>query len=575
VQAAAVTAQVTDAAFVAPQACPPSWPALRLAPHSDNYDGNVSVLVGGSLRVAGAAAGAEGTVVALGDAVLARDVPGSYQVGATALGSQVTPFAGSDMLVVGGNLSGGLGTHIDVGQGLGGDVVVGGAEAEGTDIDAHGGTVDPGIAGATAPYLDLAGQLAPKSAAYAALPSTGGVDVTEGAITMTGDGVSMTQVFDIDGARLGAEGPLGRSLQLIGVPAGATVVVNLTGPAVDLDVDTLLSPDGSLVNPLTDPYFSDLATHLMWNAPTATTVDIGGLAQLPGSVLVPTVPSTTTLSVLGTNGRILVAGDLVHTGLGELHAYPFVPDPQLGCAADPVHLTTLSLDIELVDPDHIVDPDRYFEGKFVCSIGGVDVTPDDNTWKLRAAAAVRTLTDQIPSGATCTVTERLDAPPAPFRAWSAPTVQPDVVVVAKRQNLGFVITNKVKDLPPPTLTADPSPTPTATPSDEPTTENSPEPPEPASTPTPSPTPASIVEPTNGPDLPTPSALPTPTDTVTSSPTAEASAPNAEPPHADGPAGPLATTAPFTLRGAFVWGPMLMLSLLTLLLRVRRRPRRVH
>jgi hypothetical protein len=38
---------------------------------------------------------------------------------------------------------------------------------------------------------------------------------------------------------------------------------------------------------------------------------------------------------------------------------------------------------------------------------------------------------------------------------------------------------------------------------------------------------------------------------------------------------MTTTAPFTLRGAFVWGPLLMLSLLTLLLRVRRRPRRMH
>jgi hypothetical protein len=36
-----------------------------------------------------------------------------------------------------------------------------------------------------------------------------------------------------------------------------------------------------------------------------------------------------------------------------------------------------------------------------------------------------------------------------------------------------------------------------------------------------------------------------------------------------------TTAPFTLRGAFVWGPVMMLSLLTLVLKVRRRPRRAH
>ena len=177
-------------------------------------------------------------------------------------------------------------------------------------------------------------------------------------------------------------------------------------------------------------------------------MDIGGLAQLPGSILVPTPQSTTTLSGLGTNGRILVAGDLVHTGLGELHAYPFLPDPQLGCATDPVHFTTLSLDVELVDPDHVVESGRFFEGRFNCALGDTDVTPADNTWRMRSEGDARVLSDQIPAGATCTVTERLDAPPAAFRAWAEPTLSPEFVVVAKRQNLGLTLTNRVRDLPP-------------------------------------------------------------------------------------------------------------------------------
>ena len=94
------------------------------------------------------------------------------------------------------------------------------------------------------------------------------------------------------------------------------MVVNLTGPAVDLNIGSVLSPEGLEVDPLTDPYFTSLATHLLWNAPSATTVAVGGAAQLPGSLLVPTAPSTTTLSGAGTNGRILVSGDLVHTGRG-------------------------------------------------------------------------------------------------------------------------------------------------------------------------------------------------------------------------------------------------------------------
>jgi hypothetical protein len=83
-----------------------------------------------------------------------------------------------------------------------------------------------------------------------------------------------------------------------------------------------------------------------------------------------------------------------------------------------------------------------------------------------------------------------------------------------------------------------------------------------------------VEPTSGPDLSTPTALPTAAPVPTSTSTVDASAPNAEPPHNGETAAPV-TTAPFTLRGAFVWGPLLMLSLLTLLLRVRRRPKRLR
>jgi hypothetical protein len=598
----------TTAASVAPDACPPSWPALHAGPPTA-FDGNVSVLVGGSLRVNGAAAGAEGTVVALGDASFARDVPGSYELGTTALGSQVTPYAGSDMLVVGGSLSGGPGTHVDVGQGLGGDVVVGGAVAPGTDLDAHGGRVDAGIVGDTAPYVDLAGQLGPKSAAYAALPPTGTVDVSNGAVTLTGDGVSAVQVFSVDGSSLGAgsdgdqvdgrdgnreqrgghtsnrdgdsdsEAPFAHSLQLTGVPDGATVIVNLTGPAVDLDIDSLLTADGQPLDPQNDPAFGTLATHLLWNAPSATAVNLSGQAQLPGSLLVPTVPSTTTLSGQGTNGRILVAGDLVHSGAGELHAYPFLADPQLACAGDPVHLTALTLNVVIVDPDKVVDPERYYQGRYDCTLGGVNVTPPDNTWKLRAGVVPRVLSNQIPSGATCTVSERLDAAPAPFRTWADPAIAPDTVVVAKRQQLGFVITNKVKDQPPaPTQTPD-TPTSNPSPSQAPTQAAPPPPPpsvETTPTPIPTPTPSSVPEPTNRPTLPsTPSALPTQEAVPTSSPSAGADAPEAGGHDNRGPAGPLATTAPFTLRGAFVWGPLLMLSLLTLLLRVKRRPRRQH
>jgi hypothetical protein len=133
------------ATFAATDACPTTWPTLRTGPPGDHFDGNVSVLAAGNLLVSGEASGAEGLVVALGDASFARATPGSYQVGVVGLGSQVPPFAHSDMLVVGGNLTGSPGTQVDVGQGLGGDVGVRGDVGEATAIDAHGGAIENNV----------------------------------------------------------------------------------------------------------------------------------------------------------------------------------------------------------------------------------------------------------------------------------------------------------------------------------------------------------------------------------------------------------------------------------------------
>ncbi len=550
--------------FAASDACPPGWPPLHLGPPVDTFDGNVSVLAGGNLRVSGDATEAEGLVVALGDATFAREVPGTYEVGVVSFGSQVSPHANSDMLVVGGTLSGDPATHVDVGKGLGGDVVVQGPVAEGTDIDAHGGDVDADVPDAIKSYKDLPDAIAAKSAAYAELLPTGTVEVSDTALTLTGDGVSDPQVFSMDGASMGG---VARSLQLLGVPDGAAVIVNLTGPVVDFDLDVLLSPEGAVVDPFADPYFPALSTHLLWNAVAATTVDIGGLVQLPGSLLVPTRPSTTTLSVAGTNGRVLVAGDLVHTGVSsQMHSYPFLPDHDLGCAPVAARVSTLTVSTELVDPRGVVPADRVFEGRFECRLEGDDVTPADNTWRARADGSAVVLSDQLPVGAVCTLTEDLDAPPGLGHFWADPEIEPGRLVVTKREARGFTVTNRVRAPPPDRPEVDPTPTstPSATPTSSPT-----QLPTPTPTTTPVPTSTPITEPTNVPELPAPTTAPgTEPDEPSSTPNA---GPGSDPP-GTGP-GPVTTTAPFTLRGAFVWGPLLMLSLLTLLLRVRRRPAR--
>jgi choice-of-anchor A domain-containing protein len=551
------------ASFAPTDACPPSWPVLHAGAPGDSFDAGVSVLAGGDLTTAGEAIGAEGLVVALGDATFARETAGSYEVGVTSVGSQVTPYANSDMLVVGGTLAGGPDTHVDVGSGLGGDVVVRGDVAPGTDLDVRGGDVDTQVADATEPYDGFPATIAAKSASYAALAPTGQVEVTDTAVTMSGDGASDPQVFTVDGATLGGAA---RSLQLLGVPDGAAVVVNLTGPIVDLDVDTLLSPEGVLVDPYLDDYFPTLATHLLWNVPTAATVDLGGQAQLPGSLLVATAPSTTTLSGAGTNGRVLVAGDLVHTGVGsQLHSYPFLPDEELSCQPSAVRLGTLTVSTALEDPDDVVAAGLVFEGSYECQLDGDNVTPADNAWRARANASDVVLSDQLPVGAVCTLTERLDSGSlGRGYDWAVPVVKPERLVVVKRAVRGFTVTNKV--LPP--APTEPTDSPTSSPSVDGVAVTAP----PVSStpdPTPAPTSAPSATPTTVPELPMPSTAPSPQPSETAVP------PGAEP--GDGApqteAGPVTTTAPFTLRGAFVWAPLLMLSLLTLLLRVRGRPRR--
>jgi hypothetical protein len=298
-------------------------------------------------------------------------------------------------------------------------------------------------------------------------------------------------------------------------------------------------------------------------------VDVGGSAQLPGTLLVPTSPSTTTLAGAGTNGRILVAGDLVHTGAGLLHSYPLQTDPDLRCGPDLAHLGTLTLNVQLQDPDKVVDPDRFFQGKFTCTLDDKDVTPKDNTWQVRATADAKVLSDQIPVDAVCEVTEQLQVPPSARYEWADPTFSPDKVKVAKRDPRKITITNKALELPDP-----PEPTNTpATLTSDPDEEESPEPtPEPAA-PTATPT---VPEPTPTQEPAPPSTAPTPEPTETPTPTAESEPPpQADPRPPNGGPGPFTTTAPFTLRGTFVWGPLVLLSVLTLLLRTRRRPKRLH
>ena len=564
-----------DPTLVVADACPVTWPVLRTGPPDGHFDGHVSVLVGGSLTVAESAAGAEGVVVVRGNATFARGDGGPYRVGVTGTGSQVPPYADSDMLVVGRDLAA-PGTPLVVGQGLGADAVVGGAVAAGTPVDL-GGTLDAGVPSALAAYDGLLADLAAKSDAYAAPQATGTVDVTDTAITLTGDGVSDPQVFAVDGAGLGAVDPaLGRSLQVVGVPDGAAIVVNLTGGVVDLDVDSLLAPGGATVDPSADPYFADLTTHLLWNVPGASTVDIGGQAQLPGSLLVGSGASTTTLHGAGTNGRVLVAGDLVHAGAGELHSYPFLRDADLTCGPDLKHLGALTLDVVLKDPGDIVDPDRFFEGTFACFLDGADVTPETGPGSCERRPTTGFCRGHPRRGAVLPRGTAGGAPGAGLglggprdRAGEGQGRQArSAWLHGDQQRAGGEDPSAAQPTGPGSH-AGPDPGPNAVgPRSGDTPAEPVDPPDTGSEDDPS---APVDEPVV-PGESLPSMLPAPEAPSQSDPSDDTVA-AAEPPSARDSAGPLTTTAPYSLRGAFVWGPLLLLSVLAMRLRFPWRNRR--
>ncbi|MFE6067541.1 choice-of-anchor A family protein [Streptomyces sp. NPDC056525] len=283
-------------------------------------DNNINVYVGGDMLVREAAAEAEGKVVVLGgfDMRKRAGVSSVYNVGVAGVGSRVPPDNGTDFLTVGKDLTVATGQRLLAEEGPVSGVVRYGGTLSGT-------VAPPAVhtAGAAAPYTALRDQLTDASHCYAyvngASRTATGTAVNNGTETLfTGDRTSKLQVFNVD---FDLESTNGRQqgIRFAGIPAGATVLVNLLG--ADRTVDSYINqlPDG-------------LRERVLWNVPDATTVTFEGTAQFAGSVLIGNQASTTTITMPGMNGRFFTTGNLTHaserTGGGgqEIHAYPFNGD---------------------------------------------------------------------------------------------------------------------------------------------------------------------------------------------------------------------------------------------------------
>ncbi|MGW7418416.1 choice-of-anchor A family protein, partial [Streptomyces sp. NPDC054863] len=296
------------------------------------YDNGINVFAGGDFRVRGKAAEAEGRVVVLGSFDMKKAPDGSqiYNVGVAGVGSRVPPPVGADYLTTGGAVTIAAGQRLVAEDG----VVRHAGPLTGT-VDGTK-TLDPAAA---VPYLGLRQELSDASQCYAdgdtgTRPATGTADNQGGQTVFTGDGTSALQVFNVDFDLTSANGGQ-QGIVFRGIPAGATVLVNVLG------ANRTINTYSGGIDDSTDA-LNGIRDRLLWNFPDATAVDLKGTGQFQGSVLIGNQTSETSVSLPGVNGRFFTTGSLTHQssasggGGQEFHAYPFNGDLP-GCG-DPAPL---------------------------------------------------------------------------------------------------------------------------------------------------------------------------------------------------------------------------------------------
>ncbi|MEU2396249.1 choice-of-anchor A family protein, partial [Streptomyces sp. NPDC007369] len=300
-------------------ACPHPYPPIGSDGIAKGRDNGVNVFVGGDFHVRGRASEAEGRIVVLGSFDQDKSVgPDSrYNVGAVGAGSLVPPPAGADFLTAGG------------------DVTVAGGERllADTGVVRHAGTLTGTVGGtpvrdssAATRYAGLRDRLTAASRCYARpdgrnlRPATGTVANNGHETLFTGDNRSPLQVFNTAADLMSPTGDQ-QGIRFTGIPAGATVLVNVLGATRTLDTYS-----GGIAD--TDP-LNAYRERLLWNFPDATTVNLTGTGQFQGSFLMGEQSSRTTVTLPGINGRFFTTGSITHTsprsggGGQEFHAYPF------------------------------------------------------------------------------------------------------------------------------------------------------------------------------------------------------------------------------------------------------------
>ncbi|ACQ82350.1 LPXTG-motif cell wall anchor domain protein [Beutenbergia cavernae DSM 12333] len=364
-------------------------------------DNAVAVYVGGDFHAVPDAAESEGLMVVHGDATFDR--PGLFDIGVVGAGSGIVPEPGSTMLAVGGDMTLGGQSSVDVGPLVtgGGAVHVGGAVSGEERLTTNGGGLTQNMGpAALLPYdpTSFPADMVTASTTLAAEAVTGTAVAAAPTLTFTStDPTATLQVFEVDAADLaGISG-----LAFDGFPDGASIVVNVTGGPVTGFAPLDIRKDGVRVDAFGFPGFGDFASSLLWNFTGTTTVDIAGSSQFMGSILGPNVDLTTETS---TNGRVYVGGDYTMAGTGtEHHNFPwnfaFPCDPTPG--ATPLGSVEITKDVA----DGTPFENLHFTGGIRC------VTADGAIFTTRWGVTVGAvdLHSSLPIGAECEIFENLAA----------------------------------------------------------------------------------------------------------------------------------------------------------------------
>lgn len=385
-------------------------------------DNNVAIYAGQDFRAEAGAAEAEGLLVVQGDADFSKAAGGTFNVGWVGVGSGVAPTPGEIMLAVGGDLSVGAGTVLDVGANardasnelLGGNVDVGGITAPDYETDGSRYRLNNGAlrqelgAEATSPWATWGGELSAASVGFAALPPTG---TTAGAFTrldFVGDGASTQQVFTVASDVLAAN----PEIHFDGIPDGASVVINVTGSGPVTWAPNYFGDGADRVDDPASADFGTVAQRTLWNFVSASSLHVAGSSQVLGTILLPAADPAADQPALrvtaSTNGRLYTNGTIVMDGVGnEHHNYPWIDSP-FDCIPEPiVPLATGSVTIakDISPEDAALLPDGVlFHGIVTCQLPeeGGEVIAE---WYVAPGESV--VVDGLPVDASCVIQESL------------------------------------------------------------------------------------------------------------------------------------------------------------------------